>query len=251
MSGPDLARGIALSALATLTTLAAAPFTEDFATGLNGWTNNVDATKWTASTQAVRVSFGPGVLPQNAALEATAAASGGAFCGDYRAAGVEAIGFSFFAESVLPSVLKIEVRGGTNVFFQDLRPRMTAAGVWQQFLIPLTDREADRWSGAPATLLPDARTNIVRVAIRVTTSGTAAQAYRMDDVFLDTLPVCRAATGTTAALESLRTNFVYRLETAESLTNTWTTALTFTATNRFETKALTNTASPLFLRLQN
>ena len=58
--------GAVLSApAATLTTAA-------FSSGLEGWTNNIDPTKWVASTQAVRVSFAPGILPQNAALEAVA-----------------------------------------------------------------------------------------------------------------------------------------------------------------------------------
>lgn len=229
----------------------AAQGTESFTAGLSGWTNNVDPTPWAAATQAVRAVFGSSVLPQNASLEAGAGASGGAFVGDFRAAGVEAIGFSFLAEDVQPSVLKLELTGGTNVFFQDLRPRMSAVGAWNRFLVSLADRDADRWAGAPASELARALTNVVRVAIRVTTSGATTRAFRLDDVFLDRLPFLRPVNETMVMAEALRTGFVYRIETADVMDGAWTNLPSFVATNRTETRAVSSNPASLFLRLRN
>lgn len=230
-------------------------FTETFSTDLSGWTNNIDPTKWIASTQAVRVSFTSSLLPQNAAIEGGGGASGGAFAGDFRAAGAEALGFSFVAENTLPSVLKLEITSGTNVFFQDLRPRMTPAGTTNHFLVSLLDRDAARWSGFSGSEFSRALTNVVRVAIRVTTSGTAAQAYRIDDVFLDRLPAVTAfaalsGTATAVSFAPLRTGFTYRVQAAADLVAGWDPVGQRVATNSTETINVTNSA-PLFLRLEN
>lgn len=243
-------------ALAALSASAASLGTESFSTGLNGWTNNIDATKWGASNQALRVAFGPNILPQNASLEGGPGASSGTFCGDYVAVGVEAVGFSFLAENVLPSVLKLEITGGTNIFFQDLRPRMTAVGVWNNFLISLADRDASRWAGASATEFANALTNISRVAIRITTSGSSAQAYRLDGIFLDRLPsattlIVSSANTTLVTFANLRTSFAYRVQSATDLTATWTNIAQLIASNRSETITVTNAAPPIFLRLEN
>lgn len=257
MKGREPAAGFAVAlALAAVLADAATLGTEPFSAGLNGWTNHVDAAQWIATNQAARVSFGAGFLPQNAALEGGPGASAGAFFGDYAAAGVEAVGLSFVAENVLPSVLKLELTAGTNVFFQDLRPRMTAAGLTNRLLVSLAARDAARWSGAPASLLPDALTNVLRVALRVTTSGSAAQAYRLDDLFLDLLPAAwiPAASAPPAAaitLTNLRAGFTYRIQSAIPPAGAWDAAASLTATSRAETIVLTNAAPLLFLRLEN
>lgn len=246
----------AAAAFAAVLAEAAALTTEPFAASLNGWTNNLDATQWAATNQAARVSFGPNILPQNAALESGPGASSGAFAGDRLAAGVEAIGFSFLAENVRPSVLKLELTGGTNIFFQDLRPRMTAAGTTNNFLVSLAARDAARWSGSPVSEFQNTLTNITRVAIRVTTSGAGAQAYRLDDLFLDLLPAAAAlaaTSGNTTAvtLANLRTGFAYRVQTAADSSAAWTNAAQLTATSRTETITLSNAPPLLFLRLEN
>lgn len=243
---------LALLSLAGARSLrAAAPITEAFTADLSGWTNHLDPTPWVASTQAVRASFGASVLPQNASLEAGAGASGGAFVGDYHAAGIEAIGFSFLAEDAQPSVLKLELTAGTNVFFQDLRPRMVALGVWNRCLVSLAAADADRWAGAPASDLATSLTNVVRVAIRVTTSGAGARAFRLDDVFLDRLPFLRPTSETTVMADGLRTGFVYGVEMADALGGAWTNVASFAATNRAETLVISNQPAALFLRLGN
>ena len=230
---------------------AAAFVTEPFTAGLSGWTNHLDPTPWVASTQAVRASFGASVLPQNASLEAGAGASGGAFVGDYLAAGVTAVGFHFLAEDALPSVLKLELTAGTNVFFQDLRPRMLAVGVWNRFLVSLAAGDAGRWVGGPASELVNGLTNVSRVAIRVTTSGAGARAFRLDDVFLDRLPFLRPVDETSVLVDGLRTGFVYGVERADALGGVWTNVASFAATNRTETLVVTNPSATLFLRLAN
>lgn len=230
---------------------AAAHVTETFTAGLSGWTNHLDPTPWTASTQAVRASFGASVLPQQASLEAGAGASGGAFVGDYRAAGVEAIGFSFLAEDAQPSVLKLELAAGTNVFFQDLRPRMVAVGGWNRFLVSLSESAAGLWVGGPAAELMNSLTNVQRVAIRVTTSGAGVRSFRLDDVFLDRLPSLQLTNPAVVTGDGLRTGFVYRLESADALGGTWTNLLSFAATNRTEAWAISTGPAPFFLRLGN
>lgn len=230
---------------------AAALVTEAFTAGLGGWTNHLDPTPWVAATQAVRASFGASVLPQHASLEAGAGASGGAFAGDYRAAGVEAIGFSFLAEDALPSVLKLELTAGTNVFFQDLRPRMLAVGAWNRFLVSLADRDTDGWAGGPAGELATSLTNVLRVAIRVTTSGAGARSFRLDDVFLDRLPFLRLTNDAAVVADALRTGFVYRVASADALGGGWTDVESFMATNRAETRTITNLPAARFLRLGN
>ena len=230
---------------------AAAHVTEAFVASLSGWTNNLDPTSWVAATQAVRASFGASVLPQTASLEAGAGASGGAFVGDYHAAGIEAIGFSFLAEDAQPSVLKLELTAGTNVFFQDLRPYMIAVGAWNRLLVSLAEGDADRWVGAPASELAASLTNVLRVAIRVTTSGAGPRAFRLDDVFLDRLPFLRPANDTNVIADALRTGFVYRIEAADALGGAWTNVGSFAATNRTETRSVSNSPALLLLRLSN
>ncbi len=242
---------LAVSLAGPTAALAATHVTEVFTAGLSGWTNHLDPTPWVASTQAVRASFGASVLPQQASLEAGAGASGGALVGDYRAAGVEAIGFSFLAEDAQPSVLKLELAAGTNVFFQDLRPRMIAVGAWNRFLVSLADRDADRWVGGSAGELAASLTNVQRVAIRVTTSGAGARSFRLDDVFLDRLPSLLLTNPAVVTVAGLRTGFVYRLEAVDALAGGWTNVLSIAATNRTETWANSNPAAPLFLRLGN
>jgi hypothetical protein len=236
---------LTFSLLAAGITEAASIYAETFATGLAGWTNNIDAAKWIAVNQSARVSFNAGVLPQNASLEAGPAASAGMFSGSYVEAGIEVIGFSFLAENVQPSVLKLEIRGGTNVVFQDLRPRLTTAGSWNYLLCPLTGRDAGQWSGAPSTEFANILTNISRVAIRVTTGGNSDQAFRLDDIFLDRLPTANhlaavGANSTEVLWSNLRTNFSYRMEFTGAITGEWTGVASIISTGTTARIAHTN-----------
>jgi hypothetical protein len=244
---------LACAALVPFRMRAATLLTETFAGGLNGWTNGLDATKWVVTNEAARVAFTFGLVPKSASLEAGFTASGGGFCGDYAAAGVEGIGFSLVAEDLKPSVLKLEVTSGTNIFFQDLQPKLLMAGMTNNIFCPLIGPGIERWSGTSAEALPESLFGITRIAIRITTSGTAAQAFRLDDVFLDRLPVAvLAESGSNHSplitWGGLRTGTLYRIEQAAALEADWIAETYFTATNSVMTRVCTATP-PICVRL--
>lgn len=249
--------GIGLTALlAAFALRAATPQTEPFTADLGGWTNGVAANPWRGTNQYLRLTF-PGGLPQvlTATLEAGTNASAGAFSGDYSAAGVEAIGLSFFSENVKPSELKIELASGTNTVQQELGGRLSGTGAWNHFICPLIGPDASRWIGLLGVPLAQVVTNVTRVTVRVVNvASMSAQNYRLDDIFLARLPAANslAFTGTNTALvgwTNLRTNFVYRMEIADALTNNWTALANFTATNDTLQLPHTNAVSPFFYRL--
>lgn len=259
MNGPARLVLLTLLALPAIAARSAELFTENFTGGISGWTNSTSPNKWLPTNNQLRLTFNAGLppLPQTAAIEGGPEASDEKFVGDFLAAGVEAVGFSFYCETVLPQDLKIELTSGTNIIFQELSDRLTGTGTWNHFLCPLTGPAANRWVGFAISQFDEILTNITRVAVRVlNNSSLSAQHYRLDDIFLDRLPAAAALTVsasnvTDSTWANLRTNFTYRLEQAATPTNAWSPVIAITATSTAHTLAHTNAApdAPAFLRL--
>jgi len=125
-------------------------------------------------------------FPETDAFVADAFASGGDFTGDYRAGGLvpHEFNFKFFASDVLPSSLLLRflgVDGGvSNTFFTALTTEISSTEEWQYLEIPL-QYDNNVWTGGDGASFSNSLSDVRRVEIRVTRSGTGAQAYYVDD----------------------------------------------------------------------
>jgi hypothetical protein len=228
---------------------------ETFTAALNDWTNTPGSTVWRATNQFAEVAFAASLVPATSSLIVTGGISGSAFIGDYDAKGIEAIGFKFRAEQVLPSTLTIRLLSGTNGYFQNVQTRIAVTGVWYQFVFSLESRDAGSWDGDAPELFPIVRQQIDSIAISVTKPSTMVTSrFRIDDIFIDRMHTAGAVPSSSSAVpvitaEFLQTNLVYGIETAPSLGGPWTREQTINATNRTMTWLLTNTHPVAFGRI--
>lgn len=224
--------GLAL-ALTAAGAQAASIKTESFTGGRMGWTNT--GTWVTAGTNnALRGQFGPqGIpIPENGGWVATNTSSGAAFVGDYTAAGIQLIGFSFKAENVLPSSALIRWYGPTSSYFRSFTSHVLATGVWYRLAFALTDKETSGWVGGGSEGFALGLTNVQWIEIQVSRSATNVQRYLVDDVFVDGLPEGVSLALGQVVWSTLRTNVGYTVEAAEDPKGTWAEAGSFSATNR-------------------
>ena len=181
--------GLAMGLALLIPARAAQLNTESFSAGRAGWTNEGN---WTvqATNQYLRGSFpAQGIpLPESASWRAGDTASGGAFTGDYVAAGAEMIGFSFFAEQVLPSELQIRLVGVSNTFFRSVVAQLIATGLWHHIDLSLESAAEGGWTGGDEQAFADIRRDVRHVSIQVFRSGAVLQRYRLDDVYLGAKP---------------------------------------------------------------
>lgn len=206
------------------TVRAASPVTESFDTGLNGWTNTGSITNWIATGGVARASFAARSYPSlhTAILSSPA----GGFTGDLLNDGsVELLGFDFTCENVKPSELSVDIVSASGKYRVYLTSRVGEAGTTTRMVVPLYQR-----TGAPWVLgMPDeqefnkALASVQRIDIRVIPARLSAQAYRVDNVFLDGRPASSslrmdAETGGPALVwQSVRPDSVYRLEASDDL----------------------------------
>lgn len=211
-------------ALASPCAWAATVHTETFAGGLAGWTN-AGAMPLAISNQALRGRFAAqGIpVPETGTFVATNTSSGGAFTGDYNAAEIQLIGFSFMAQNTVPSTALLRWLGPTSSYFQSFGSHVVATGVWYKMAFSLAAGAAGQWSGGAADEFADALADVRGLEIHVTRAGMDAQNYFIDDVFLDALPVGNPNTtdGKQVAWSQLRSNVVYVVESAETAAGPW------------------------------
>lgn len=239
----------ALTALALLarTVNAAAPATESFTSGFDGW-SGTGTPSWSATTGLVQASFAFVPFPspgENGALVATNTAAGGAFTGDYASAPIHRAGFDFLAVNTNPSSLTIEWIGGTNTYYRDFSPALGPTGVWTRIEIDFTGRAAGNWGAGPEDEASFAAslTNVTRFTVRIARRGPAAQIFQLDNLFIDRLPQATGLvvddTNSAAVWSFLRTpadsrapSADYAVQTSSDLPAGWTNAGTFAATGR-------------------
>ena len=214
---------------------AAAVYTETYSDGLAGWTN-VGSVQLTTTNHALRERFAAQSIPvpETGSFVATNTSSAGAFTGDYVAAGVQLIGFSFMAKEVLPSSALVRWIGPTSSYFQSFSSYVVATGIWYKMAFSLANGAAGQWSGGAVEGYADALLDVRGLEIQVTRAGMGAQSYYIDDVFTDALPVGspNAADGKQVAWSQLRSNVVYVVESAETAVGPWEFLDDFIATGR-------------------
>lgn len=237
-------------------TEAATPYTESFASSLSGWTNSGLIT-WTPNSGMLRAIFpvAPGPPAGTASLNSSPAASGGAFTGDYVAADILLMGFSFKADNVLPDLLIIEWYGGTNSVYRELKGNILATGSWYRFAFSLSSAAEGGWfTSVDADTFAVMQTNVTSLSIKLEgSSDSLAPRYWLDDVFIDRGHQAGQIRPTTngygeVTWNYVRSNYTYRLEYADALAAGWSTAavVTATSTNLVSSVSLTNAANRAF-----
>ncbi len=218
---------------ASLCARGAGVHTETFSGGRMGWTN-VGSWVTAGTNNALRGQFGSQTfpVPETGSFVATNASSGGAFTGDYGAAGIQLIGFEFMAQDVLPSSALIRWHGASASYFRSFLSYVTETGVWYRLAVTLSDKDAGGWVGGTEEAFQAGLTNVQWVEISITRSGTAAQRYYMDEVFVDGLPEGTRIRFGEATWSPLRTNVAYAVEAAADPKGPWAEAGSFSATNR-------------------
>jgi hypothetical protein len=221
--------GVALClGVAPGTLRAATPFTEPFAASLSGWTNN-GSVLWTATGGALQAEFLPSAGPPNSAvLWAGPGASGGAFIGDYHAADIVLMGFSFRADTILPSSLILQWRSGTNAVFIDAKDAILATGVWYRLAWSMQSPAAGGWvTPLDELTFSDIQTNVSSIFLSVEGQSLSSTVrYRIDDFFIDRghtatrfVPVSNGLGDVTWSY--VRSNYTYRLDAADAPGGPW------------------------------
>ena len=212
-------------------------YTESFSSGAADWLSSgglqVAAVDETLRGQFAAQTF---PFPESGAFVATNASSGGAFVGDYPAADIQLVGFSFMAETVLPSAALVRWSGPTSSFFRSFASLVTQTCVWYHVAISLRDKDAGRWVGDTAQAFDEGLLDVQRLEIQLTRAGMTAQRYYLDNVFLDALPVgmdlSLSEVGCQVSWSRLRTNVAYVVQSAVDPTANWVPADVFVATGR-------------------
>ncbi len=208
---------------------AAQNHTETFTSGLAGWIHQGQGSIQ-VTNESVHVIFaaqGGPPQPQTASLTADTSASGGAFTGDYGDADVDLIGFDFYAENALPSLLKLEWSAGTNTYFRDLKTHIGVTGAWHTLTVSLAGRAAGAWQGPEEeTVFAQSLQIVSQVVVRVSRAGVASQRYRIDNVRLGRRPEPASMDLSESTIivnwSNLQSNLAYQVQAANTLTGEWT-----------------------------
>ena len=211
---------------------------ESFAADSAGWTNSGALTVG-ATNGFLLGRFAAQTIPApgTGAFVATNGSSGGAFVGDYPAAGIQLIGFAFMAQDVLPSSAILRWHGPTSSYFRSFAASILQTGVWYRLAFPMESRAAGRWQGGGEELFALDRADVKSVEIQVSRSGTTAQRYGVDDVFVDVLPtgsIGPAASDVHLFWTALQAGTVYAVETAAQPGGPWTETARLAATDRVQ-----------------
>lgn len=237
---------------------AASLYTETFESSLAGWSDR-DALKMTVTHAAGAGHPGDAMqgafssqgipVPEQDAFVATGALASAAFVGNYSAVTGLLIGFDFQAVEVLPAQLVLRLRSGTHRIERFLTSTLVATGLWHRLRIPLTSAPDGGWSGN-TEVFSAILTNVTRWEIEITRNTGAAQRYRVDNVFLDSLPVADALTPEFIRWADLRTQEFYRCEAAsDGAVPVWTEVESFLATSRTHQIGFSATQDPQIFRL--
>lgn len=223
-------------------------YTESF-DGSSGWQSTPGATV-NETDGALRVSF-PNIIPLPPAsvmLLASNSASGGAFTGDFTAAGVQLIGFRFKADDAIPNSLLIELRSGSGAYSSpQLSGQVAQTGGWFHVWTALGE---PGWIGDASVV-----TGVTATTIFIRQAGSTAERYYVDDFFTDSFPVGSGidseATDTySVAWTHLRPEWTYQVQSCADLTQgVWSNVSTLAATSSFQRIAITNSVHSASFRL--
>lgn len=256
--------GLALSALAILPARSASPYTETFASGMNGWTNSAGsvwrtntgpASIWGTNNATARVILPADLLTRSSTLTATGRLFTAAYTGNYSAAGISLIGFKISVENDLLQDLRLTVLSGTNGYFNSLASLVATTNTVYQFFFSLASKEAGAWSGSEDNLFSNVMQDVTRVDIFVRNATISrAATCRVDDIVVDGLQSVSSLVPSTnnqllLAGTFLQSNVTYLVEATPELTGIWTAVQSVYATNRNQIITLTNNGPQLFWRL--
>lgn len=209
---------------------------ETFSSGAAGWSSSSGSLLVAGDGQTLRGQFSAQEFPfpESGSFLATDASSDGAFVGDYDAAGVRLLGFSFMAQDKVPSAAALRWSGPTSSFFRSFAAYVVQTGVWYRLAFSLAGKDAGKWVGGTAEAFDQALMDVRGLEIQLTRTGMAVQRYYIDDVFLDSLPVGRpdVAAGVQVVWSSLRSNVAYVVESAETASGPWDSLDSFVATGQ-------------------
>ncbi len=241
--------GIVLLNLGVSSLSAAQPAVESFSVGANGWEGISDfgSGTWSFTGGAARVVFDPVPLfPDIGTLTNAAGATSGSFTGNFDVAGIDVIGFSFFAPNTLPasSVVELEWGGSTSVYRRGFS--VTQTGVWYTFTASLQEEDKNQWTVNKGSLtdFAAARQSVHHVALRVARTLTAAHQFVFDDLFVAGLPggasVARDSSNR-IVWDGLLAGLDYQVQsTTNLLASPWVTVESLTATGALHSTIITN-----------
>lgn len=230
---------VALLGLVVQTRASAAVRTnESFSSGMSSWRGGGSLVVTSLVSGMLRGQFASQTIPtpDSGSFVCTNISSGGSFTGNYAAAQIGLIGFSFMAQQVLPSEFVVRLYGPSGSFFRSLTNRLTSVGVWHHFLISLQDREQGGWNGGDEEAFQTALSDVRWLQIYVQRNGEQLQQFFLDDVFLASAPRAAAHNAeneTTLQItwNNLLTGVVYRVESTPQDFGSWTVEAAFTASS--------------------
>lgn len=243
--------------------MAASPVVESFGTGSNGWSGtgsgdgfNV-AGIWSFTSGYASLLFKNMGFPNTGGggtLSNSPAASSGSFTGDYPQAGINLVGFSFYAAQVVPAAgyAILEWGGSTSIYQRGFTVGTT--GVWYEFKASLADEAAGSWTVLQGSVddFSSARQSVKFVRIRVNRNGIPQHEFRVDDVYLEGEPDATTLDlggGLFSSIwDALHTGKTYHVESSPEVTGTWSVAQSFVATNVQHLITLTNVGDMLYWR---
>jgi hypothetical protein len=222
---------------------------EKFSSGANGWagTSELFTGTWSFTGGAARISFAAiGIgFPEIGTLSNTPSATSGSFTGNYDAAGIEVIGFSFYAPSALPasSAVEVEWAGSTSLYRRAFSVAQT--GVWYHFSASLKAEDKSSWTVIAGSMedFAAARQSVRRVALRVARTLTSAHQFVFDDIFIAGQPGGASLSGGGIVWDGLLSGVAYQVQSTTNLiAASWTGVESLTATGFFHATVITNAA---------
>jgi hypothetical protein len=233
----------------------AQPAVESFDAGANGWAGSSElfTGSWNFSGGTAEVVFsdiGSFAFPDIGVLSAAAGATSGSFTGDYDAASIEAIGFSFRAQNVLPGTGTVELEWGGSASVYRRGFPVTETGVWFRFVASLSEADKSQWTVKTGSLddFAAARQSVDQVTLRVPRKVTSEHRYSFDEIFVAGLPEggsVTAAGARTVVWQGLLSGVRYEVErTTNLVTGIWSFYEQIQATGAFRQTIVTNSADP-------
>jgi hypothetical protein len=217
------------------TAWAASPFEEGFDTDTSGWTGLNKNLQHDASGY-VFIQFPdlPIAVPESAAIEALAGASGGAFTGNYASANARLMGLDFIALDSMPSEVLLRWTGTNGkAYFISLGAMLSSTGVWHRFVFSLHDKDTGNWVGDPAEEFEGTLSQVDKVEISILRGDETLQRYGVDNFFTAPLPEVDSIQENSGTMHLhwifLRVGTEYTLESADNPGGTYTAISSFTA----------------------
>jgi hypothetical protein len=237
----------------------AQPVVVGFDSSAENWvgSSQIGTGSWNFTGGVARLSFSDTfpIFFDSGTLSNLPSASSGSFTGNYDAAGIRAIGFSFLATTAKPSGVVLEIGGVTSVYQRQFSVATT--GVWHHFSASLASVQEGGWTNlaGPVGDFASVRQNVRYVTIKIARDASAGpRQYLIDNIFLGREPVAGDVLqpgGSFRLLgEDLQSNLTYYVESSPEVTGTWSVAQSFVATNQTQSINLTNDAHRQFWRMR-